>query len=88
MRGLPADAATAMILILLIVVPCILFAITLVAVLDRVGVLSHLDEGSNDSSSLLERVPRPALVGAMTLMGAWMLVWVVVLLVGLGTLSA
>lgn len=87
MRCLPTDATT-MILILLIVAPCILLAITLVAILDRVGVLSHLDEGNMGPSGLLERVPRPALAGAMILMGAWMLAWVVVLIVGLGALSA
>lgn len=75
-----------MILIPLILVPCILFAITLVAILDRVGVLSRLDGAQR--SSLLERVPRPALAGAMILTGSWLLAWLVVLIVGLRALSA
>ena len=87
MRWLPADA-TAMILILLIVGPCIAFTVTLVAILDRMGMLSGLDGGYGERSGLLARVPRPALVGAMMLMGAWMLAWVVILIIGLGALSA
>lgn len=76
-----------MILILLIAVPCILLAVTLVVLLDRMGMLSDIDGGYGESSGMLARVPRSALVGAMMLMGAWMLAWVVILIIGLGALS-
>jgi len=72
-------------LVLLIVVPAVVIGGGVVLYLDHTGVLPRWDGGSG--SGFLESVPRPGLWAAVTLMGAWILAWLVLLVVGLRVLA-
>ena len=76
-------------LIVLIVIPAVIVAVALVAVLDRTGVLPRLDGGPSLSggSGFMESVPKAALWGAGGLMVLWILAWLVFLVVGLSVLA-
>jgi len=78
-----------MILILLIVVACVLFAVAAVTLLDRVGVLPRMGGGGGGSGSwdLNDGLPRPALIAALMVMAAWVLAWIVLLIIGFALLS-
>jgi hypothetical protein len=73
-------------LIPLIVVPCTIIGFGIVMLLDRAGAFSQVD-GGDGGGGVRARDPRTgrnlrllALVG----MGAWVLAWIVLLIVGLG----
>ena len=52
-------------LVLLIVIPAMAIAVTVVVVLDRVGVLAPFDGGHSDrQGGLLENIPKGALLRA------------------------
>jgi hypothetical protein len=75
-------------LVVLIVVPAVIVAVAVVAVLDRLGVLPRLDTGAAGASgSFFERVPRAGLYAAAGLMVAWILAWVVFFVIGMSVLS-
>jgi len=75
-------------LVLLIVVPAVIVAVGVVAVLDWLGVLPRLDTGTASApGSFLERLPRAGLYGAAGVMAAWIVAWVVLFVVGISTLS-
>jgi hypothetical protein len=78
-------------LIVLIVIPAIVIAFAVVAVLDRTGVLPRLDGGpsygSGSGGSFLESIPTGALWAAGGLMILWILAWLVFLVVGLSFLA-
>jgi hypothetical protein len=76
-------------LVLLVVMPCLVVGAAVVVVLDRMGVLS-LGGGmsSPGDGSFLERVPKSALFAAMVLLAAWILAWLVLLVVGLNVLAS
>jgi hypothetical protein len=75
-------------LVVLIVVPAVVVAVAVVAVLDRLGVLPRLDTGSTASyGSFFERVPRAGLYAVAGLMAAWILAWIVFFVIGLSVLS-
>ena len=78
-------------LIILIVIPAVIVAFAVVAVLDRTGVLPRLDGGpsygSRSGSGLLDSIPKGALWGAGALMILWMLAWAVFLVIGLSILA-
>lgn len=75
-------------LVLLIVVPAVVFAVAVVAVLDRLGVLPRLDGGpSAPAGSFFERLPRGALYAAAGLLVAWILAWIVFFVIGVSVLS-
>ncbi len=79
-------------LVLLVVLPCLVIGAAAVVVLDRMGVLPRWESGGGMSGpadgTLLERVPKTALVVAMALIAAWILAWLIVLVVGLNVLAA
>lgn len=76
-------------LILLVVLAFLVFGAAVVVMLDRMGLLGpgRAVAGSGDGS-LLERVPKSSLAVAMALMAAWILAWLLVLVIGLGVLAA
>ncbi len=76
-------------LIVLIVVPAVILAVAVVAVLDRAGVLPRLDGGPSVSSGsgFFESIPKGALFGAGALMLVWILAWLVFLVIGLSVLA-
>ena len=78
-------------LIVLIVIPAILVAVAVVAVLDRVGVLPSLDGGPSlgrrSDGGFFESIPKGALWGAGGLMLLWILAWLVFLVIGLSVLA-
>lgn len=78
-----------MIPILVIVGAAVLFAVAMVAVLDRVGVLPRMGGGGGGSGSwdLNDGPPRPAMIAALLLMVAWVFAWIVLLIIGLALLS-
>ncbi|MEA2702059.1 MAG: hypothetical protein QOD63_4 [Actinomycetota bacterium] len=77
-------------LVVLILVPSVVLAVIVVAVLDRVGILPRLDSGASTASygAWYERVPRAALFAAAGLMAAWILAWIVFFVIGLHVLSS
>jgi len=80
-------------LVLLVVLPCLILGGAAVVVLDRMGYLTRWESGgttgrSGGGSSLLESVPRAALVASMGLMAAWILAWLVFLVIGLNALAS
>jgi hypothetical protein len=78
-------------LVVLIVIPAVVVAIAVVALLDRIGVLPHLDTGGGSvrgDGPWFERVPRAALYAAAGLMVAWILAWIVFFVIGLHILSS
>jgi hypothetical protein len=75
-------------LVVLIVVPAIVVAVAVVAVLDWLGVLPRLDTGTATASgAFFERLPRAALYAAAGLMAAWIVGWIVFFVIGVSTLS-
>jgi hypothetical protein len=78
-------------LIVLIVIPAVLIAFAVVAVLDRTGVLPRLDGGpsygSGSGSGLLDSIPKGALWGAGALMILWIVAWLVFLVIGMSVLA-
>lgn len=75
-------------LVILIVIPSVVVAVVVVGVLDRLGVLPRLDGGpSGGSGSFFDGIPRAALFAGMGLMAAWILAWLVLLVIGLVVLS-
>ena len=76
-------------LVVLIVIPAIIVAVAVVAVLDRTGVLPRLDGGPSVSggSGFFASIPKGALWGAGGLMILWILAWIVFLIVGLSVLA-
>jgi hypothetical protein len=75
-------------LVLLIVVPAVIVAVAVVAVLDWAGVLPRLDTGTDSApGSFFERLPRAALYAAAGVMAAWIVAWVVFFVIGISTLS-
>ena len=84
-------------LILFIVVPSAIVGVGLVALFDRMGAFSGLAgvggpvgggaTSGYPSSGLAGRIPRVALIGVLAVMGVWVLVWIALLVVGLGILS-
>jgi len=80
-------------LILLVVLPALVLGAAAVVVLDRTGVLPRWEAPGGGMSrpgdgTFLERVPRAALAGAMAVMVAWVLAWLVLLVVGLHVLAS
>jgi len=76
-------------LVLFIIVPAVIVAMGVVAVLDWAGVLPRLDGGSGAASgSLFERIPRSALFAGAGVMVAWILAWIVLFVVGMNILSS
>jgi hypothetical protein len=77
-------------LVVLILVPSVVLAVIVVAVLDRSGVLPRLDTGTSPATygSWFERVPRGALFAAAGLMAAWIVAWIVFFVIGLSVLSS
>ena len=72
----------------LILVPCLIFAVAVIIVLDRMGVLPRLDGGpSLPSGGFLESIPRGALIGVGALMTLWIVGWLIFLVIGLSTLA-
>jgi hypothetical protein len=77
-----------MLFVLLIVPAAVILAGAVVVVLDRVGVLPRLDGApSLPSGGFMERVPKGALWGGGALMAAWILAWLIFLIVGLSVLA-
>lgn len=79
-------------LVLLIVVPCVIIGVGVVALFDRTGVFSGIGGGEGAAgggrpAELAEGIPRVVLIGGLVVMGGWVLAWVVFLIVGLGILS-
>ena len=79
-------------LVVLIVIPAILVAVAVDAVLDRTGVLPSLDGGPSlgwrsGDGGFFERIPKGALFGAGALMALWIVAWLVFLVVGLSVLA-
>ncbi|MDQ4067878.1 MAG: hypothetical protein M3203_00095 [Actinomycetota bacterium] len=78
-------------LIVLIVVPAIVIAVALVAVLDRLGVLPSLDGGPalgwRSEGGFFESIPKGALFAAGGLMVLWILAWLIFLVIGLSLLA-
>jgi hypothetical protein len=73
-------------LLLLIVVPCTLVGVVVVAVLDRGGLLPRFDRPGPTSSRPVRSgnsIARPLSLGAILVLGTWILAWLVVLVVGL-----
>jgi hypothetical protein len=76
-------------LVVLILMPSMVIAVAVVLFLDRIGVLPRLDGGPAVASGpWFERVPRAALFAGMGVMAAWILAWLVLLVVGLSVLSS
>ncbi|HEX3622863.1 MAG TPA: hypothetical protein VHT97_11150 [Acidimicrobiales bacterium] len=78
-------------LVVLILVPAVVLAVAVVAVLDRLGVLPRLDTGRPSAATYgtwFERVPRGALYAAAGLMAAWIVAWLVFFVVGLSVLRS
>jgi|tagenome__1003787_1003787.scaffolds.fasta_scaffold19727380_2 hypothetical protein len=75
-------------LVVLIVVPAIVVAVAVVAVLDWLGVLPRLDTGTTGApGSFFEHLPRAALYAAAGVMAAWIVAWIVFFVIGISTLS-
>jgi|GEM_PF-5629640 hypothetical protein len=83
-------------LVVLIIIPAIVVAVAVVAVLDRTGVLPRLGDGygssgggwsSGSGSGFMAGIPKGALWAAGGLMILWILAWLVFLLVGLSILA-
>ena len=75
-------------LVILIVIPSVVVAVVVVGVLDRLGVLPRLDGGpSGGPGSFFDGIPRAAMFAGMGLMAAWILAWLVLLVIGLVVLS-
>jgi hypothetical protein len=77
-------------LIVLIVIPALIVAVAVVTVLDRVGVLPHLDGGPSarsGDSGFLANVPKAGLLAAGAAMVLWILAWLIFLVVGLSVLA-
>ena len=76
-------------LVVLIVLPSVVLAVAVVLLLDRVGVLPRLDNGPTVASGpMFERIPRAALFVGMAAMAAWILTWLVLLVIGMSVLSS
>jgi len=75
-------------LVLFVVLPCLIIGAGAVIALDRMGVLSGPGMGGSADGSLLERVPRAGLVAAIAVMAAWILGWLVLLVIGLSVLAS
>lgn len=76
-----------MILVPLILGSAAMAGIAIVVLLDRAGVLPPPGGGSGGPSAFLEGVSQGAVIGVLVAMGAWILAWMVLLVVGLGILS-
>jgi hypothetical protein len=78
-------------LIVVIVVPCIVLGVAVVTLVDRAGLLPHMDDSTggwwSSSSHLSDAMPRAGLIAAIAVMGLWILAWVVALVIGLSILS-
>ena len=82
-------------LVVLIVIPAIVVAVAVVVVLDRLGVLPHMDNGSVSSSGwgssggsgFLANVPKAGLWAAGAVMAFWIVAWLVFLVIGLSVLA-
>jgi Zn-dependent protease with chaperone function len=72
-------------LLLLIIVPCTFVAVAAVLMADRLGWLPRLDKPLTPRPS--HSSSAPLAVGAIVLMGAWILVWLVVLAIGLNFIT-
>jgi hypothetical protein len=72
-------------LLLLIIVPCTVVAVGAVLTADRLGWLPRLDKPLPQRQS--QSSSAPLAVGAIVLMGAWILVWLVVLAIGLNFIT-
>lgn len=86
MPALPPGRAT-LIVVPIVVLSAMAVALGLVTVLDRAGVLPHLEGDRDRRPRVSDRVPAGAMVGALAVMGLWVLAWFVLLVVGLGILS-
>jgi len=79
-------------LVLIILLPCLILGGAVVVFLDRRGVLSGWDSSSAGraprTATFSERVPRAGLVAAMACMAAWILAWMVLLIVGLNVIAS
>lgn len=72
-------------LIPLIVVPCTIIGFGLVMLLDRAGAFSQVDGGGGAQGRARDpRSGRRLQLLALVVMGAWVLAWIVLLIVGLG----
>lgn len=70
--------------LLYILIPCILVGTGVGLVLDRTGVLPHVDEGGFVSSRPVTRSTfRPLSIGMIVILATWILAWLVVLGVGI-----
>lgn len=79
-------------LVVLIVVPAVIVAVAVVVVLDRLGVLPHMEgqgsSGWNSSSgSFMESIPKAGLWAAGAVMALWILAWLLFLVIGLSVLA-
>lgn len=75
-------------LVLLVVLAVLMIGAVAVVVLDRAGVLSGAGSGPGRSGgSFLERMPRAGLLTGMAVMAAWILAWLVLLVIGLSVLA-
>ncbi len=72
-------------LLLLIIVPCTFVAVAAVLMADRLGWLPRLDKPLAPRQS--QSSSAPLAIGAIVLMGAWILVWFVVLAIGLNFIT-
>ena len=73
-------------LLLLIVIPCTIVGAAIVLLMDRAGVLPRLGEGGGTrpvASSSPSFLARPVSLAAIVLLAAWILAWLVLLVVGL-----
>lgn len=77
-------------LVLLVVLAVLMIGAVAVVVLDRAGVLSGAGSGPGRSGggSFLERMPRAGLLTGMAVMAAWILAWLVLLVIGLSVLAS
>jgi len=76
-------------LVVLILMPSVVLAVAVVLLLDKMGVLPRLDDGPTVASGpMFERVPRAALFVGMGAMVAWILAWLVLLVIGMSVLGS
>ncbi len=79
-------------LIPLIVVPCTIIGFAIVMLLDRAGVFPQLDGGGGGGGGHARtrnpQIGRNLSLLALVVMGAWVLAWIVLLIVGLGVVSS
>ncbi len=70
--------------LLYILIPCILVGTGVGLVLDRTGVLPHIDErGLVSSRPVTRSMFRPLSLGMIVILATWILAWLVILGVGL-----